>query len=94
MEQLSAKVADRKASGDTYDYDTSGAIFSNLTESDIKGSIYSDKESWLKNLKYAGVIGYDTGGYTGDFSDEKLAFLHQKELVLNQDDTSNILSAV
>lgn len=37
---------------------------------------------------------FNTGGYTGDFADSKLAFLHQKELVLNQDDTKNILSAV
>ena len=44
---------------------------------------------------------YDTGGYTGDWSDGdmnvgngKLAFLHQKELVLNADDTENILEAV
>lgn len=40
------------------------------------------------------TVGFDTGGYTGDFSDAKLAFLHEKELVLNQDDTKNILTAV
>ena len=39
---------------------------------------------------------YDTGGYTGDFTDgeAKLAFLHGKELVLNPVDTENILAAV
>jgi TP901 family phage tail tape measure protein len=38
---------------------------------------------------------FDTGGYTGSgFTDGKLAILHQKELVLNQVDTSNILKAV
>lgn len=38
---------------------------------------------------------YDTGGYTGDWgSDGRLAVLHQKELVLNQEDTKNILAAV
>lgn len=38
----------------------------------------------------------DTGGYTGDWgtTDGRLAVLHQKELVLNQADTKNILSAV
>jgi hypothetical protein len=41
-----------------------------------------------------GITGYATGGYTGDFDDGKLAILHEKELVLNQDDTKNILSAV
>lgn len=38
--------------------------------------------------------GFASGGYTGDFQDAKLAFLHEKELVLNKYDTSNILSAV
>jgi TP901 family phage tail tape measure protein len=38
---------------------------------------------------------FDTGGFTGSgFSDGKLAILHQKELVLNQMDTNNILKAV
>lgn len=38
---------------------------------------------------------FDTGGYTGEWGpDGKLALLHQKELVLNQDDTSNFLSAL
>jgi len=37
-----------------------------------------------------------TGMYTGDWGDNsgKLAVLHEKELVLNADDTKNILSAV
>lgn len=37
---------------------------------------------------------FQTGGYTGSFDDAKLAFLHEKELVLNQQDTANILAAV
>lgn len=38
---------------------------------------------------------YDTGGYTGEWGPEgKIAMLHQKELVLNADDTSNILQTV
>lgn len=38
---------------------------------------------------------YDTGGYTGEWNNNgKLAILHQKELVLNAEDTRNILSAV
>lgn len=38
---------------------------------------------------------YDTGGYTGSWgSSGKLAVLHEKELILNQADTSNILRAV
>lgn len=48
-------------------------------------------EKWLKNPS-----SYDTGGYTGSWgaSDGKLAILHEKELVLNQTDTANILAAV
>lgn len=39
--------------------------------------------------------GYDTGGYTGAWgSDGRWALLHEKELVLNADDTKNFLAAV
>ena len=44
--------------------------------------------------------GFKSGGYTGSWNNGsnenngKLAFLHQKELVLNESDTSNILNAV
>ena len=39
--------------------------------------------------------GFDTGGYTGTWGSEgKLAFLHQKELVLNAEDTANMLASV
>jgi hypothetical protein len=39
--------------------------------------------------------GLATGGYTGSWGPEgKLAFLHEKELVLNQDDTINLLKTV
>lgn len=41
------------------------------------------------------IMKYATGGYTGDWgSDGRLAVLHQKELVLNQEDTKNMLAAV
>ena len=42
------------------------------------------------------LVGFRTGGYTGDWADAKgrLAVLHQKELVLNSKDTQNILRAV
>lgn len=42
------------------------------------------------------LSGYDTGGYTGDWAggEGRLALLHHKELVLNTQDTQNILAAV
>lgn len=42
------------------------------------------------------IPGYDTGGYTGNWnsSQGKLAMLHEKELVLNKEDTKNILGTV
>ena len=51
-------------------------------------------------LHYVNVksIKFNTGGYTGSWNngdtDGRLAWLHQKELVLNSSDTANILNAV
>lgn len=53
---------------------------------------------WLGWVKESQL--FDTGGYTGKWTDGdkkdngRLAFLHQKELVLNSEDTKNILAAV
>jgi hypothetical protein len=39
--------------------------------------------------------GFDTGGYTGEWGPTgKLAVLHQKEIVLNAEDTENLLQTV
>ena len=52
----------------------------------IPGTIYNSPKT---------IAQFDTGGYTGTWdSDGKLAMLHQKELILNQEDTKNILDAV
>ena len=41
------------------------------------------------------IDSYDSGGYTGNWGTAgKLAVLHQKEIVLNADDTANMLAAV
>lgn len=56
---------------------------------------YDTEDEWRKHLENLKKnYGLNTGGYTGLFDDAKLAFLHQKELVLNQSDTENILAAV
>lgn len=58
---------------------------------------YEDRRT---NKSFADKVGavkgsFDTGGYTGSWgSDGRLAVLHEKELVLNKEDTQNILSAV
>lgn len=53
--------------------------------------------NWIDYSK--GYEHYDTGGYTGDWgqpdtTNGRFAMLHQKELVLNETDTANILEAV
>lgn len=56
----------------------------------------------LEKALQAAAARFDTGGYTGKWSNinnyrldnGKLAVLHEKELVLNQTDTENILEAV
>ena len=55
-----------------------------VTDEDIK--------NWFQGTAPAP---FDTGGYTGDWGSEgKLAVLHEKELILNKEDTKKILSAV
>lgn len=45
------------------------------------------ESDWLR------VIGFATGGYTGDWGPSaKLGLLHEKELILNQNDTKNFLN--
>jgi TP901 family phage tail tape measure protein len=54
-----------------------------------------------KGASYVDAASLDTGGYTGDWHNQtglyksgKLAVLHQKEIVLNANDTSNLLTSV
>lgn len=52
----------------------------------------------LRELGFKGIkkkYSLDTGGYTGSWgSDGRLAMLHEKELVLNKDDTKNFLAGI
>jgi hypothetical protein len=83
--------------------------FAQMLDKIAGGSEYSDYvNNWYNaekekdNLKYyqnhyipIPLLPFDTGGYTGEWgSDGRLAMLHEKELVLNKDDTANILTAV
>ena len=55
-----------------------------------EGWIYDWVDSLPSNLK-----GFDTGGYTGAWGPEgKLAVLHEKEIVLNKQDTENLLNTI
>ena len=59
----------------------SGKTYSHFT--DIPDSVWKQ------------LVGFRSGGYTGTWNDSgKLAFLHQKELVLNADDTENMLASI
>lgn len=75
--------------GEIWSYDTRGQAESAITAN--KGK-YKGKS--------LSIAYYKTGGYTGEWaggSEEKngkLAMLHQKELVLNEQDTSNVLTAI
>ena len=60
---------------------------------DIVSRIYDITD--LASPKYAEPASMDTGGYTGEWgSSGKLAMLHEKELVLNANDTANFLDAL
>lgn len=60
-------------------------------------SKYASDFTWAKMKKYADSDKYKfaTGGYTGQWgADGRWALLHEKELVLNREDTENMLAAV
>ena len=88
---------------------TDGAKFSvyNSAGQSVSGGLSKDLEWIQKNYPNATLKGnlynnngtaFNTGGYTGEWNnghiDGRLAWLHQKELVLNSSDTENILDAV
>ena len=57
-------------------------------------AVYNGKADYTD--KFLDEYGFKTGGYTGNWTGEtgRLALLHQKELVLNAEDTQNVLGAV
>ena len=82
-----------------------GANFRGITQynkvqffSDFQGNYLYDADpikSQIKKWNLKQLKTFATGGYTNAWGPEgKLAVLHEKELVLNKQDTSNILSAV
>lgn len=104
LAQRDAKIAWLQSQGYTENYwKTSGSGTTSMFNELLSGKgdqgwykaaqeVYGD--NWQEKLKELGISGFATGGYTGTFDDARLAFLHEKELVLNQEDTANILAAV
>ena len=90
-----------------YEYIYDGVKYSAQTKSSLASKVetayrkkygnVSDstwKSSWeLMSSKI--VTNFDTGGYTGSWGQSgKLAMLHEKELVLNSEDTKNFLAGI
>ena len=67
-----------------------------LSGDDTAGIIADSVVREKRKIRDSELSMFDTGGYTGDFqsAEGRLAVLHSKELVLNADDTKNILTAV
>ena len=71
-------------------------LFSGEDNLTLEDFIKQSKE-WESNFgnPMSSAMGFDTGGYTGSWGPSgKAAVLHEKEIVLNKDDTTNMLKAV
>lgn len=88
------------ANGGSINEDTTArvdAYYKLLSEGKISGKLPNGKYSFtqLTDQEWRDLVGFRSGGYTGTWNDGgKLAFLHQKELVLNADDTKNMLASI
>ena len=88
------------ANGGSINEDTTARIdayYKLLSEGKISGKLPNGKYSFtqLTDQEWRDLVGFRSGGYTGTWNDSgKLAFLHQKELVLNADDTENMLASI
>ena len=68
--------------------------YGEIGDLDIDPGVLAEIEA-RRQARQENPEGYDTGGYTGAWGTEgRLAYLHQKELVLNADDTANMLASV
>lgn len=75
--------------------DASGILQGSKENSEHNGLYGASNIEWIKKVIEEAAHG-DTGMYTGNWGspEGRLAVLHEKELVLNKDDTSNFLSAI
>ena len=79
-------------------YTYHGAEFDTLEEAQASKRRYEDLTPYVNDPigTKTKIVPLDTGGYTGAWGTTagKLAMLHEKELVLNKQDTENILQSV
>ena len=76
-------------------YDLAQSIVSDAVSNNRQ--VYNSDRAEFKKIVKDLVIkaGFNTGGYTGEWGPEgRLAMLHQKELVLNAQDTENFLAGI
>ena len=68
--------------------------YGEIGDLDIEPGVLAEIEA-RRRERQENPEGFDTGGYTGAWGSEgRLAYLHQKELVLNAEDTVNMLTSV
>ena len=73
-------------------------LFTNQIDTGVRSTVSTLKNNISEkiNQKLKKISSLDSGGYTGQWSGDsgRLALLHQKELVLNPEDTTNLLNSV
>lgn len=75
-------------------YDSEGKIHFTTKTDTKEAKAYLAKLMGMKESEFT-MNKFDTGGYTGSWGNSgKLALLHEKELVLNADDTKNFLAGI
>lgn len=88
----------RNPSGPTNSYANRTLYIVNTSSNSYPYAVGTTKSvnSALGWLKKSDLVGYDTGGYTGDWygNEGKLALLHKKEIILKEEDTKNFLQGI
>ena len=76
-------------------YEATGKLVGQLDEIGNTQKIGVYIAGGTNNFAAGAISSLDTGGYTGSWgSSGKLAVLHEKEIVLNKEDTANLLSII
>lgn len=91
------QLANREAKTGEKNSDSLVNLIKAVLSGDVTAEVIADSVVREKRkIRDSELSMFDTGGYTGDFqsAEGRLAVLHSKELVLNADDTKNILTAV